>query len=38
MPMWEDTRNSGGGLFKFYMNKSYGNRFWEDLILGIIGE
>ena len=36
--MWEAPRNTGGGLFRLYVKKHFGNRFWEDLVLGLIGE
>lgn len=37
-PMWEDENNVGGGRFILKVKKQYGNKFWEDLLLGFIGE
>eukprot|EP01016_Furgasonia_blochmanni_P042965 TRINITY_DN5770_c0_g1_i1.p1 TRINITY_DN5770_c0_g1~~TRINITY_DN5770_c0_g1_i1.p1 ORF type:complete len:258 (+),score=52.02 TRINITY_DN5770_c0_g1_i1:157-930(+) len=37
-PMWEDEANRNGGKFVLRIQKTYANRFWEDLILSFIGE
>eukprot|EP01017_Pseudomicrothorax_dubius_P037654 TRINITY_DN5549_c0_g2_i2.p2 TRINITY_DN5549_c0_g2~~TRINITY_DN5549_c0_g2_i2.p2 ORF type:complete len:219 (+),score=72.83 TRINITY_DN5549_c0_g2_i2:50-706(+) len=37
-PMWEDEANKDGGKFFLRVHKPFVNRFWEDLILGFIGE
>ncbi|EAR98737.2 eukaryotic translation initiation factor 4E (macronuclear) [Tetrahymena thermophila SB210] len=37
MPMWEDAANVGGGRFQMRVKIKYSNRFWEDLLLGLIG-
>lgn len=37
-PMWEDEANKDGGRFYLRVHKPYANRFWEDLLLGFLGE
>ena len=41
-PAWEDEQNAYGGRFQIRYNKSQNpnisNKFWEDLLLGLIGE
>jgi len=36
-PMWEDPANLGGGRFQMSVKLRYANRFWEDLLLALIG-
>nr|CCA14627.1 eukaryotic initiation factor 4E putative [Albugo laibachii Nc14] len=37
-PMWEDPSNRRGGKWMVRMRKGIASRYWEDLILAIIGE
>jgi len=37
-PMWEDENNKHGGRFILWLQKGFGSRFWEELILALIGE
>ncbi|KAI9178963.1 hypothetical protein H9P43_005625 [Blastocladiella emersonii ATCC 22665] len=37
-PMWEDKENIHGGKWMIRLRKGLSQRFWEDLILGVIGE
>lgn len=37
-PMWEDKSNAQGGKWIVRLRKGLASRFWEHLILGIIGE
>ncbi|EGR34632.1 hypothetical protein IMG5_005540 [Ichthyophthirius multifiliis] len=37
-PMWEDPANQGGGRYQMRIKIEYANKFWEDLLLGLIGE
>lgn len=37
-PLWEHESNKEGGRFILRINKTYINRFWEDLVLSYIGE
>ena len=37
-PMWEDPANKNGGRMLLKIKKSFGNKFWEDLILNYIGD
>lgn len=37
-PMWEDEANEGGGQFMLRFKPPYAGKFWEDLLIGFIGE
>lgn len=37
-PMWEDPANRKGGKWTVRVRKGISSRYWEDLILAIIGE
>ncbi len=37
-PMWEDPNFVEGGRFTLRVQKTHSNRFWEDLMLGFLGE
>jgi len=37
-PLWEDEANKNGGKWIVRLRKGLASRFWEDLILSIIGE
>lgn len=37
-PMWEDESNRGGGRFILRVKKPFAGKFWEDLLIGFIGE
>lgn len=37
-PVWEDKENHNGGGFYLRIKRNYANKFWEDLLLGFIGE
>ncbi|TYZ59211.1 hypothetical protein PybrP1_007144 [[Pythium] brassicae (nom. inval.)] len=37
-PMWEDNANRRGGKWMVRLRKGIASRYWEDLVLGIIGE
>jgi len=37
-PMWEDAANKNGGKWMVRLKKGLASRFWEDLVLAIIGE
>eukprot|EP00039_Didymoeca_costata_P010567 m.142610 g.142610 ORF g.142610 m.142610 type:complete len:223 (+) comp14882_c0_seq1:221-889(+) len=36
-PMWEDDANKNGGRFSIRLKKGLVSRFWENLVLAIIG-
>ncbi|ETV98265.1 hypothetical protein H310_08979 [Aphanomyces invadans] len=37
-PMWEDSANRRGGKWMIRIRKGIASRYWEDLVLAIIGE
>ncbi|KAI8075086.1 translation initiation factor eIF 4e-like domain-containing protein [Gongronella butleri] len=37
-PMWEDPMNAQGGKWIVRLRKGLASRYWEDLILAIVGE
>ncbi|CAK4070000.1 unnamed protein product [Aphanomyces euteiches] len=37
-PMWEDAANRRGGKWMIRIRKGIASRYWEDLVLAIIGE
>lgn len=37
-PVWEDEENRRGGKFTMRLKKGVADRYWEDLLLGIIGD
>nr|XP_061810494.1 eukaryotic translation initiation factor 4E type 2-like [Nerophis lumbriciformis] len=37
-PMWEDECNRGGGKWIIRLRKGLASRFWENLILAMLGE
>ncbi|OQR92393.1 eukaryotic initiation factor 4E [Achlya hypogyna] len=37
-PMWEDAANRRGGKWMIRIRKGISSRYWEDLVLAIIGE
>ncbi|KDO24377.1 hypothetical protein SPRG_10455 [Saprolegnia parasitica CBS 223.65] len=37
-PMWEDAANRRGGKWMIRIRKGVSSRYWEDLVLAIIGE
>ncbi|ETV72820.1 hypothetical protein H257_12178 [Aphanomyces astaci] len=37
-PMWEDTANRRGGKWMIRIRKGIASRYWEDLVLAIVGE
>jgi translation initiation factor 4E len=37
-PVWEDPLNLGGGKWIIRLKKGVADRFWEDLVLAIIGD
>ncbi len=36
--MWEDVQNASGGKWMVRLKKGLASKYWEDLILAIIGE
>ena len=36
--MWENEANKNGGRYVMRVKKKFANRFWEDMLLGLIGE
>lgn len=36
--MWEDEKNKAGGRWTIKVPKSHSNKYWEDLVLSLIGE
>lgn len=37
-PVWEDPQNKAGGKWMIRLKKGIASRYWEDIILAIIGE
>ena len=37
-PLWEDEKNKTGGRWSIRIPKTHSNKFWEDLLLAMIGE
>lgn len=37
-PMWEDEANKGGARYILRIKPTHANKFWEELIIGFIGE
>ena len=37
-PLWEDPGNRSGGKWIIRMNKAVSGRFWEDLVLALVGD
>jgi translation initiation factor 4E len=37
-PVWEDNENKRGGKFIMRLKKGVSDRYWEDLLLAIIGD
>lgn len=37
-PVWEDQENRNGGKWNIRLKKGVANRYWEDLLLAIVGE
>ena len=37
-PMWEDENCKNGGRWTFKVPKSHTNKYWEDLVIAMIGE
>ena len=37
-PMWEDEANSKGGKWILHVKKGLASKYWEDLLLAVIGE
>jgi len=37
-PAWEDKENQGGGSITLRIKRNFANKFWEDLLLSLIGE
>ena len=37
-PMWEDEHCKNGGRFVLRVPKTHSNKYWEDLVLSMIGE
>ncbi|CAN6454076.1 unnamed protein product [Victoria cruziana] len=37
-PLWEDSANCNGGKWIIRFNKSVSGRFWEDLVLALVGD
>lgn len=37
-PAWDHEANHNGGRFVLRIKKKYANKFWEDMILGLIGK
>lgn len=36
-PVWEDAENKNGGKWNIRLRKGVANRYWEDLLLAIVG-
>ena len=36
--MWEDEKNKNGGKFSIIIPKHLSNKYWEDIVLALIGE
>nr|XP_033933380.1 eukaryotic translation initiation factor 4E type 2-like isoform X2 [Pseudochaenichthys georgianus] len=37
-PMWEDDCNRGGGKWIIRLRKGLASRFWENIVLAMVGE
>jgi len=37
-PMWEDEANSKGGKWILHIKKGLASKYWEDLLMSVIGE
>lgn len=37
-PFWEDPQNKNGGKWMLRLKKGIASRYWEDILLAIIGE
>lgn len=37
-PTWEDPQNKAGGKWMLRLKKGIASRYWEDILLAIIGE
>jgi translation initiation factor 4E len=37
-PVWEDKENKNGGKWNIRLKKGVANRYWEDLMLAIVGD
>jgi translation initiation factor 4E len=37
-PIWEDDDNKNGGKWIIRLRKDVANRYWEDLLLALIGD
>jgi translation initiation factor 4E len=37
-PVWEDKENRAGGKWNIRLKKGVANRYWEDLMLAIVGD
>lgn len=37
-PFWEDSQNKSGGKWMLRLRKGIAARYWEDILLAIIGE
>lgn len=37
-PMWEDDQNKNGGKWILRLRKGLASRYWENLILAILGD
>ena len=37
-PLWEDLGNRNGGMWIIRLNKVVSGRFWEDLVLALVGD
>ncbi len=36
--MWEDSQNANGGKWMVRLKKGLASKYWEELVLAIIGE
>ena len=37
-PVWEDEENKRGGKWIIRLKKGVADRYWEDLLLGVVGD
>ena len=37
-PVWEDPQNCQGGKWMIKVRKGIASRYWEDIVLAIVGE
>ena len=37
-PIWEDPQNKAGGKWTIRLKKGIASRYWEDILLAMIGE